>query len=147
MFIWYKNDKMKLITRSSVFIFVLINLISSNDYDSPRVEILNSDNEIEENYDEMTENGEISPKKSHLVPPYVLQEPDYKRVCIYPNWSILRDSNMAKIFPEDIPPDLCTHIHFAYANIDVRTLQLVPSQFQDINSGDHGGVSCFTVIH
>lgn len=124
---------------------MLINLISSNDYDSPKVEVLNSENEFFENDDEIAENGEISPKKNQLVPPYVLQEPEYKRVCIYPNWSILRDSNMAKIFPEDIPPDLCTHIHYAYANIDVRTLQLVPSQFQDINSGDHGGV-CFDLI-
>lgn len=141
MFIWYKNDKMKLITRSPLFIFLLINMISSNDYDSPKVEIINFDSEVYENYDDNPDSANASPKKNQLVPPYVLQQPEYKRVCIYPNWSILRDSNMAKIFPEDIPADLCTHIHYAYANIDVKTLELVPSQFQDINSGDHGGVS------
>lgn len=77
---------------------------------------------------------------SKLVAPYAEQNPEYKRVCIYPNWSILRESNMAKIYPEDIDPNLCTHIHYAYANIDVRTLQLSPSQYQDFNSGDHGAV-------
>ena len=56
---------------------------------------------------------------------------------------------MARIFPEDIDPFLCTHIHYAYANIDVRTFQLSPSQYQDFNSGDHGAVSLklFTNIH
>jgi hypothetical protein len=78
--------------------------------------------------------------QSQLVPPYMETPLDYRRVCIYPNWSILRESNMAKIFPEDIDPNLCTHIHYAYANIDVKTLQLSPSQYQDFNSGDHGAV-------
>lgn len=77
---------------------------------------------------------------SKLVAPYADQTPEYRRVCVYPNWSILRESNMAKIYPEDIDPNLCTHIHYAYANIDVRTLQLSPSQYQDFNSGDHGAV-------
>lgn len=77
---------------------------------------------------------------SKLVAPYAEQTPEYKRVCVYPNWSILRESNMAKIYPEDIDPNLCTHIHYAYANIDVRTLQLSPSQYQDFNSGEHGAV-------
>lgn len=80
---------------------------------------------------------------SKLVAPYAEQPVEYRRVCVYPNWSILRDSNLAKIYPEDIDPNLCTHIHYAYANIDVRTLQLSPSQYQDFNSGDHGAVCDF----
>jgi GH18 family chitinase len=65
----------------------------------------------------------------------------YKRVCIYPNWSALRDSERAKLLPEMIDPFICTHIHFAFANIDVRTLQLIPSQNEDSNYGVHGAVS------
>jgi hypothetical protein len=83
---------------------------------------------------------------SKLVAPYAEQPVEYRRVCVYPNWSILRDSNLAKIYPEDIDPNLCTHIHYAYANIDVRTLQLSPSQYQDFNSGDHGAVCDFYLI-
>ena len=99
----------------------------------------NDDHTVEKDeYDE-----EVPPpsKSHHLIPPYADVPVEYRRVCIYPNWSVLRDSNMAKIFPEDIDPHLCTHIHYAYANIDVRTFQLTPSQYQDFNSGDHGAVN------
>lgn len=86
--------------------------------------------------------------RSHqLVPPYSETPAEYKRVCMYPNWSILRDSNMARIYPEDIDPNLCTHIHYAYANIDVRTFQLAPSQYQDNNAGDHGAVSFLLFLY
>ena len=88
-----------------------------------------------------TEWRSVATKANQLVPPYAEIEPEYKRVCIYPNWSILRESEMAKIYPEDLDANLCTHIHYAYANIDVRTFQLTPSQYQDFNKGEHGAVS------
>ena len=62
-------------------------------------------NDEREEYDEET----ILPSKSQshqLIPPYADVPVEYKRVCIYPNWSVLRDSNMARIFPEDIDPFL-----------------------------------------
>ena len=171
------------------FKFILLNyymphVIATSKVDKPFVEVVTgandeteeyyvvSDNNIQENnendeYDEESV-GSIDRSKPHqLIPPYADVPVDYKRVCIYPNWSVLRDSNMAKIFPEDIDPHMCklclfssiflislmifylnsifwlkkgTHIHYAYANIDVRTFQLSPSQFQDFNSGDHGAV-------
>ena len=65
----------------------------------------------------------------------------YKRVCVYPNWSVLRPSKLARMFPEDINPKLCTHIHYAYANINVRTLDLMPSLRQDVLNGEHGDVN------
>ncbi len=68
---------------------------------------------------------------------------EFKRVCIYPNWAALRASETARLFPRDIDPFLCTHIHFAYANIDVRTLQLIPSQDEDTTTGFHGEVTVF----
>ena len=64
----------------------------------------------------------------------------YKRVCVYPNWAALRDSESARLLPENIDPFICTHIHFAYANIDMRSLQLIPSQKEDVSSGLHGEV-------
>jgi hypothetical protein len=64
----------------------------------------------------------------------------YKRVCVYPNWSIERESKIARILPEDIDPFLCTHIHYCYAYIDVKNFQLRPSQLEDYNKGSHGGV-------
>lgn len=67
-------------------------------------------------------------------------EPEFKRVCIYPNWAALRSSEQAKLLPRNIDPQLCTHIHFAYANIDVRTLKLIPSLSEDTTSGRHGEV-------
>lgn len=70
----------------------------------------------------------------------------YKRVCVYPNWSVLRPIAIAKMFPENIDPNICTHIHYAYANINVRTLELVPSLKQDVLDGDHGAV-CFKIQH
>lgn len=64
----------------------------------------------------------------------------YKRVCVYPNWSVLRPVKSARLFPEDIDPYMCTHIHYSYANINVRTLELMPSLKQDTLNGSHGTV-------
>jgi hypothetical protein len=86
--------------------------------------------------------------KKFTTPP--VDDGVYKRICVYPNWSILRDSVLARIYPEDIDPFLCTHIHFAYANIDIRTFQLMPSQFEDNHNGTHGLVIfdlTFNFIH
>lgn len=38
---------------------------------------------------------------------------DYKIVCYYTNWSQYR-TKIGKFTPEDILPDLCTHIIFAF---------------------------------
>jgi hypothetical protein len=71
----------------------------------------NSENDDEDTEVDLAESISESIKKSNqLVPPYAEVPLDFRRVCIYPNWSILRDSNMAKIYPEDIDPFLCTHI-------------------------------------
>ena len=64
----------------------------------------------------------------------------YKRVCVYPNWSTIRESNVSQLIPEYIDPFLCTHIHYAYANIDLRSLQLTPAQQEDNKNGTHGDV-------
>jgi len=37
----------------------------------------------------------------------------------------------SRVYPEDIPPDLCTHILYAFANLNGRSLQ--PQLANDIN--------------
>jgi chitinase len=73
-----------------------------------------------------------------LIQKYFCANDDYKRVCIYPNWSILRPIKIAKLYPEQVDVSICTHLHYAYANINVKTLELMPSLKQDILNGTHG---------
>ncbi len=139
-------------------IFLLIVLISNclaqeNNHKKAFVEVVTYSNDAhwDENSstdDSSYEDDTPSPKskqkgvarKNQLIPPYGDVPDEYRRVCIFPNWSVVRESEVAKIYPEDINPFMCTHIHYAYANIDVGSFQLTPSQFQDSNAGDHGAV-------
>lgn len=45
------------------------------------------------------------------------KEPSYKIVCYYTNWAQYRPKP-GSYFPEDIDPNLCTHIIFAFAKIN-----------------------------
>ncbi|XP_021358847.1 probable chitinase 10 [Mizuhopecten yessoensis] len=50
---------------------------------------------------------------------------EYKRVCYYTNWSQHRSKTLTFV-PEDIDPDLCTHIIFSFAkleNNDIHTFE------------------------
>ena len=47
----------------------------------------------------------------------------YHRVCYFTNWGVHRSMKEARLRPEDIPPDLCTHIFYAFASIGGLTLQ------------------------
>lgn len=151
---------MKLCKRNPT-IFFLVLLISNslaqennNNNKKAFVEVVTYSNDVssdensstdDSNYDDDTPSSKSKQKgvarKNQLIPPYGEAPDEYRRVCIYPNWSVVRESEVAKIYPEDINPFLCTHIHYAYANIDVGSFQLTPSQFQDSNAGDHGAVS------
>jgi GH18 family chitinase len=63
---------------------------------------------------------------------------DFKRVCVFANWAAIRDSPISRIAPEDIDPFLCTHIHYAYANIDYQYFRIVPSLRQDTSISEIG---------
>ncbi|CAF2139888.1 unnamed protein product [Rotaria magnacalcarata] len=47
----------------------------------------------------------------------------YSRVCYFTNWGVHRSMKEARLRPEDIPADLCTHIFYAFAGIGGLTLQ------------------------
>lgn len=55
-----------------------------------------------------------------------------RRVCYFANWAPYRDLS-PPLYPDDIDPALCTHIHYAFAKIDVATLALLPTEEHDMN--------------
>lgn len=55
-----------------------------------------------------------------------------RRVCYYANWAPYRDLTPS-LYPDNIDPTLCTHIHYAFAKVDPKTLALVPTEEHDMN--------------
>ncbi|XP_048248852.1 chitotriosidase-1-like isoform X2 [Haliotis rufescens] len=51
------------------------------------------------------------------------EQPDHKRFCYVSGWARYRH-NPATFNPEDIDPDLCTHLSFAFATLDDSGTQL-----------------------
>ena len=47
----------------------------------------------------------------------------YHRVCYFTSWGAQRTMKEARLVPEDVPADLCTHIFYAFANIAGLGLQ------------------------
>ena len=50
-----------------------------------------------------------------------LSAQEYMRVCYYTNWAQYRRNGM-QFFPEDVDPFLCTHIKFAFAQLNGNRL-------------------------
>ena len=59
---------------------------------------------------------------SPLVETYLTGESEYRVVCYYTNWAQYRldkgDRLGYPFVPEDIPPELCTHIIFSFAHLN-----------------------------
>ncbi len=55
----------------------------------------------------------------------------YNRICYFTNWGAHRSIKESRVYPEDIPADLCTHILYAFANLNGRSLQ--PQLANDIH--------------
>ena len=53
---------------------------------------------------------------------YILLSAQYKRVCYYTNWAQYRP-NEGKYFPEDIDPNLCSHLVYAFAKLKGNRLE------------------------
>jgi len=58
---------------------------------------------------------------------------DKRIVCYYTNWSIYRHAIVPVLYPDSIDPKLCTHIHFAFAQIDPITFEIQPSENHDVH--------------
>ncbi|CAF0941007.1 unnamed protein product [Didymodactylos carnosus] len=56
-------------------------------------------------------------------------------VCYYANWSLYREA-MPILYPDQIDPTLCTHIHYAFADIDPLTLNIIPTELHDVQWTD-----------
>eukprot|EP00105_Crassostrea_gigas_P040449 XP_019924597.1 PREDICTED: probable chitinase 3 [Crassostrea gigas] len=52
----------------------------------------------------------------------------YRRVCYYTNWSQYRNS-LGKFYPENVDPNLCTHVIYAFAKMNGN--RLAPFEWND----------------
>ncbi|XP_037088107.1 chitinase-3-like protein 1 [Pollicipes pollicipes] len=72
-----------------------------------------------------------------LLPAPVPCQATPRVVCFYEDWARYR-SPLARFLPANIPPHLCTHIHYVGANVDEETLHLGPLDgFADIIGGGY----------
>ena len=68
-----------------------------------------------------------------------LESSDLRIVCYYTNWSLYREA-MPTLYPDHIDPQLCTHIHYAFADINPLTLAITPTEEHDIHWTDRLGM-------
>jgi chitinase len=60
-----------------------------------------------------------------------------KVICYYASWAVTRPGN-GKFVPEDIDPNLCTHVNYAFLGLnDDGSLQVLDEE-NDINQGKIG---------
>ncbi|CAF3388476.1 unnamed protein product [Rotaria sp. Silwood1] len=70
------------------------------------------------------------------------QNSDLRVVCYYTNWSLYREA-MPTLYPDHIDPLLCTHIHYAFADINPLTLAITPTEEHDIHWTDRLGMPLY----
>ena len=56
-------------------------------------------------------------------------------MCYYTNWAQYRPSKW-QYFPENVDPNLCTHIIYAFANM--INMRLVPFEWNDVSAESKG---------
>jgi chitinase len=70
------------------------------------------------------------PIHNHFIQYILLDELQYKKVCYFTNWSQYR-TGPANFQPEHIDPFLCTHIVYAFAYINNKTLSITEIEPND----------------
>lgn len=81
--------------------------------------------------------------ENSVVPDTKKKDKDgYKIVCYYTNWSQYR-LKIGKFMPEDIIPDLCTHVIFAFGWLKKGKL----SSFESNDENKDGKVGLYERIH
>ncbi len=70
---------------------------------------------------------------------FQIENSDLRVVCYYTNWSLYREA-MPTLYPDHIDPLLCTHIHYAFADINPLTLAITPTEEHDIHWTDRLGM-------
>ena len=59
-------------------------------------------------------------------------ESPYKTICYFTNWGAHRSMEDGKLYPENIPAELCTHILYAFGVINGNNLaHTIPNDIQD----------------
>ncbi|OWF37000.1 Chitotriosidase-1 [Mizuhopecten yessoensis] len=58
-----------------------------------------------------------------------LEHKKFRRICYYTNWSQYRQGR-ARFTPTDIDPSLCTHLIYAFANLEGT--RITPSEPNDL---------------
>lgn len=71
----------------------------------------------------------------------LIETSDLRIVCYYTNWSLYREA-MPTLYPDHIDPLLCTHIHYAFADINPLTLAITPTEEHDIHWTERLGMVC-----
>ena len=65
--------------------------------------------------------------------------------CYYTNWAQHRKEE-ARFLPKNIDPQLCTHLYFAFANIDIDKMKLSTFEKNDISDNSEVPVSIYIFI-
>ena len=63
---------------------------------------------------------------------------DDRKIFCYYSTSVQNRLGLGKFLPENIDPDLCTHVIFAFAKV-METGSIEPGNWNDLPSGDEEG--------
>lgn len=69
-----------------------------------------------------------------------------RRVCYFANWAPYRELD-PPLYPDQIDPNICTHIHYAFAKIDPITLSLLPTEEHDMNWTEKANMPLFIRLY